>query len=320
MAQSDMNDRAIHPAPTETASERDTIDLTAELPGAQTATRGAVEAALRMHTGGMLSDAELSDALAEIARDPQGASQHLFRVETDQAMEPLWLSNGCPSWCVEKHHERDHREDRFHVSVMTDRFLTLHDPVEMSDGARDWWEPERVRLYLRQHVTDAEPTVCMFRGDTADGVEMMLEEARAVAERLADLVRQGAGPSRANSARPAAPAQSGVEVCDRPWCELAGRPIGEEPSRVLGEWNPLGLHEEHRRTLGTVRVAEGTHEHDPVTVTVQVTAWRGEPARIELRHDVDGRPAHDDAGVFLGHDEAARLVDVLSEAVRRADR
>lgn len=317
MTKTDMNDRPKQSVTIKLDPDEGEVPATIEA-GMPDVTREATGLALQMHGRG-LTDVGLASYLAEIARDPAGTLEHLHRIAQDQEMEPLWLHGGCPGWCVEEHHERDRRQDRFHVSVFTDRLLSLHDPVEVSDGSREWWEPELVRMYLRQHVTAAEPTVCLFRGETVDGLEMTLEEAHGIGEHLTELAEQGRPAPRRATAAHAVRQAEGAAVCHRDWCELVGRPIGEEPSRVLGEWNPLGLHEEHRRALGTVGVAEGTHEHDPVTVSVRVQAWLDEPARIEVRHDVDGQVMHDDA-LFLAHDEAARLAEVLADAARRADR
>ncbi|HEX6446655.1 MAG TPA: hypothetical protein VF053_16290, partial [Streptosporangiales bacterium] len=104
----------------------------------------------------------------------------------------FWLPQGCPAWCVrEGQHEpssalddRDHDGEGVEIvtSLMeTDRWIdrdgTYH---ESSDSPC-------LTLYLTQGFREAEPHVWLGRGQTNNGVDLTLGEARQLADRLVEI-------------------------------------------------------------------------------------------------------------------------------------
>jgi hypothetical protein len=86
---------------------------------------------------------------------------------------------GCPSWCTfsETHKISDHPEDRNHYGQDHEVRLSLHDPVECQlIGDDRWWEPEVLKVSLKQHGDAADPQIEFSLGDGAVLIKLAFHE------------------------------------------------------------------------------------------------------------------------------------------------
>lgn len=101
---------------------------------------------------------------------------------------PSWLAQPCPAWCAytDTHVESDMPQDRVHSSRQMDILLTLHKPVDMTDGKSTWWQPDTARVWLERHYREAEPTILIARGDTDEPIKFTLGEAQQLLAALSE--------------------------------------------------------------------------------------------------------------------------------------
>ncbi|MFI7632413.1 DUF6907 domain-containing protein [Microbispora rosea] len=112
----------------------------------------------------------------------------IFTCTTHPANRPAWLTQPCPAWCVEKHHDSDDPEDRNHRSdtlitpLLTMDFINYGSPTEPQFG------PLELMCDLVRHHLEAEPRINI--GDTNDAFSSFLSlgEAEQFAWRLLALV------------------------------------------------------------------------------------------------------------------------------------
>lgn len=213
-----------------------------------------------------------------------------------QARRERW---GCPAWCVEDH------QSGAESDANSDHYGKIH-VVESSDLAtREATDDNRVGVLSCQLKPGenadglmTEPRILLDIAARRDELPLSTAEARE----LAFLLNCEADMLDADADR----------LCDREWCDLFRKPIGEEP--MLGKAKPDGRHQEHRRVLGVVHLPTGALDKEPVTLTVRVQAWVDDVARVEIRHDEDGKALYNNSSMFLALDETGPLVALLEQA------
>jgi hypothetical protein len=116
----------------------------------------------------------------------------------DLADRPYWQDQPCPAWCrvVVPHQDHSPPEDRFHMSPHYDVTLTLEAPdvVRFPDGdGGTVLEVSRsfITAGLLQGWREREARVILTHAATHD-IELIVAEARELAEALSGLVRQTA--------------------------------------------------------------------------------------------------------------------------------
>ena len=114
---------------------------------------------------------------------------------------PAWVNDStpCPSWCPygRDHKDSDAYDDRTHSGSTWHVPLTAEDPIAYAEGPGGERvvdsEPSELDLYLVMHYREIEPRIWLGRDGTDKGQHLTLKEARELAERLTELVRQGSG-------------------------------------------------------------------------------------------------------------------------------
>jgi len=99
----------------------------------------------------------------------------------------IWQAKPCPEWCVARHSDADHPEDRTHYG--TDHEVTMsqqraHDML----GGR--WTLPVVRAFLAQHHREIGPRI-ELGNDGKAWFDLTLDEAEELTGGLSQLIAQG---------------------------------------------------------------------------------------------------------------------------------
>jgi hypothetical protein len=111
-------------------------------------------------------------------------------------VQPLavWQTEPCPTWCVFRHDDDEHPEDRTHFGETYSVKLLREPAVDYGSQKEHDWQLTEMRAYLRQHIDQVEPVVSVMRNDGggADQIgEFRLCEAADFGRTLRDLVAEG---------------------------------------------------------------------------------------------------------------------------------
>lgn len=128
---------------------------------------------------------------------------------------PIWLPNGCPTWCDYRslHRDGDCYDDRYHLSKGDRLTLTVADPGPSSS------EAPVLDVYLLQHYRETGPRVSLVR-DESRSTHLTLAETRTLIGQLSALLVTAKGDETAPI--PGHPA----------WCEV-------KPDRDCGEYGHM---------------------------------------------------------------------------------
>lgn len=109
----------------------------------------------------------------------------------------LWQRTPCPEWCVARHQDGDHPDDRACVGAGEEVELSMGEPVRMP---LDGYALPVARLYLSRGYREISPRLEFCDGDSPS-VDMTLDQAEDLAEKITRLVaearRPGVRPLRA---------------------------------------------------------------------------------------------------------------------------
>ena len=103
--------------------------------------------------------------------------------------QPSWLDTPCPEWCVRRHLEHDHPDDRLHQSEAS--VVPGVAGVPSTDGLRRRLATDLV-VVASQHVDEESPWVRIETADhggprlvlSAETMQLVLSEAASLVESL----------------------------------------------------------------------------------------------------------------------------------------
>ncbi len=133
--------------------------------------------------------ATLTEIADQLGVDRGEATRLAMRASDDEQTRPYWLTGPCPAWCeVDGWHSADAQPaDRSHIAAAyADPELPLTLMPASAHGS-----PQRAWATLHQHVDWARPRISLNAGSTE--VELTIDEAQAIADQLATLVRLARG-------------------------------------------------------------------------------------------------------------------------------
>lgn len=102
---------------------------------------------------------------------------------------PAWLTTPCPAWCIDRHGEGDHPDDRLHVSRTLSQPLLTMDPVNYGPPTEPDYRPLELTGSLTQHYLQAEARIVIDDTEFEFARYLTLDEAEGFAGQLLELVR-----------------------------------------------------------------------------------------------------------------------------------
>jgi len=115
---------------------------------------------------------------------------------TPASERPIWQTTPCPAWCVEKHRDLDHPDDRIHWSDWHGTKLTTMDTENVGSPDEPAWALHNATVNLFQNYREVEPRITLvddMHERCSYAMHLSLDEAEQIAFKLLDLVRKGRG-------------------------------------------------------------------------------------------------------------------------------